>query len=96
MSELRNAINHIDAGILDLLKRRKELSLSVAKLKQEHTLPVLDKEREEELLSTLSHLIEIKDLKEEEEYLVQIWGKILEMSRDMQTKLHQDESSIER
>jgi monofunctional chorismate mutase len=50
IQELRKEIDKIDDEIIDLLKRRLEIARKIGKIKKERHLPVLDKEREKEVL----------------------------------------------
>ena len=50
LKELREQINDIDREMLDLFLRRMEVAENVAEYKRQNGLPVLDAERERELL----------------------------------------------
>ncbi len=88
LTKIRVEINQIDAGILELLQERTRLSLEVARIKADIGKPILDEAREAELLQNIKSRIENSELKDQDEHLLQIWGKILDMSRDVQTKFH--------
>lgn len=82
LTTLRTKISNLDAGILALLDERMRLALEIGSFKEQNNLNVLDKGREEELLETL-----VKQNQETiipDEKLLEIWGKILELSRDLQ------------
>lgn len=56
LSTIREKINNIDNQLVDLWKDRMELCLSVAEYKKENNLPVLDANRERELLDRVADL----------------------------------------
>ena len=51
MEELRSQIDEIDAGMVELYKRRMEIADRIGAYKREHGLPVYDSERERMLLN---------------------------------------------
>lgn len=75
--EIREQINNIDDQIIDLWKERMALSLQVAEYKKEHKLPILDEQREKELLDRISNLAgeELGD------YSRDLYEKIMSISR---------------
>lgn len=54
LDQLRRAIDEVDLRLLDLIRRRVELVLSVGEYKARHGLPVYDPERERRLLERLT------------------------------------------
>jgi len=80
----REKINAIDIQLLKLYEERMDLCRDVAAYKIENNMQVLDRSREEVILERVR-----KDTgnKEYEEYAVALFEKIMEMSRDMQTKM---------
>jgi len=54
IEELREEIDEIDEQILELLNRRAELAVSIGQVKTERSLPLVDEERERELLEELT------------------------------------------
>lgn len=54
LNELRTQINQIDDEILSLFLRRMELAAQVGAYKREHDLPILQPQREQEILDTVS------------------------------------------
>lgn len=58
LSDLRDAIDVVDAQMLELLRRRLELVLAVGELKQAQGVKVYDAERERMLLARLESLTE--------------------------------------
>lgn len=75
--EIREQINNIDDQIIALWKERMALSLQVAEYKKEHNLPILDEQREKELLDSISNLAgeELGD------YSRDLYEKIMSISR---------------
>ena len=54
ISELREQINQIDHEIVELYGKRMETAREIDRFKREHNLPVLDSERERELLNRVA------------------------------------------
>ena len=54
LNELRNEINQIDDEILRLFLRRMELAAQVGTYKRAHDLPILQPQREQEILDSVS------------------------------------------
>ena len=75
--EIREQIDNIDDQIIALWKERMALSLQVAEYKKEHNLPILDEQREKELLDRISNLAgeELGD------YSRDLYEKIMSISR---------------
>lgn len=75
--EIREQINKIDDQIIALWKERMALSLQVAEYKKEHNFPILDEQREKELLNRISNLAgeELGD------YSRDLYEKIMSISR---------------
>ena len=78
--EIREQINNIDDQIIALWKERMALSLQVAEYKKEHNLPILDEQREKELLDRISNFAG----EELEEYSRDLYAKIMSISRSYQ------------
>ena len=56
MNELRQQIDGIDRQIVDLYCRRMDVARAIGRYKQENNLPVLDSERERNLLNKVAEL----------------------------------------
>ncbi|MCK4268397.1 MAG: chorismate mutase [Actinomycetia bacterium] len=54
ISEYRKKIDSLDNHIAEQLNKRAEFSLAIRELKQEAKLPILDPQREQEILTRLS------------------------------------------
>lgn len=84
-TKLQNArvqINEIDAGILALLDKRLRLSGDISSAKKALGKDIFDPKREEELLNWLKK--KNKDTVIPDDKLLEIWGKIIELSRKLQ------------
>ncbi len=85
LSVIRKKINKIDAGILDLLDQRMRLAIEVAKAKKTTGLEIFDPERERGLLAKL--IEQNKKTLIPDEKLLEIWGKIIEISKETQKQV---------
>ena len=56
INELRQQIDDIDRRIVDLYCRRMDVARAIGRYKQENNLPVLDSERERNLLNKVAEL----------------------------------------
>jgi len=82
MKEIREKITELDEQLLKLLADRRKLSIEVIKYKELTSSPIRDKDREEELLSTL-----IKDGKKvglDANYITKVFYEIIEDSVRLQ------------
>lgn len=87
LQELRQQINEIDAELVPLFLKRMGVSLEVAKYKQAHNKPVLDKTRERELLKKVSEMTDDADLSL---YTRLLYSEIMGLSRSYQHKYFDD------
>lgn len=83
LNDIRREIDSIDTQIVDLFKRRMDCADKVAKYKQAHGLPVLDRSRERELLAHRGSQVP-EDLRSYARALFQL---LMEASRARQGKL---------
>lgn len=83
LDELRAEIDRIDKELLPLFLRRMELSSGVADYKRSVGKPVLDSEREKQVLESKMALVEDKK-KQNEVY--EFYAAIMSISRERQTK----------
>lgn len=83
LKELRNQIDNIDKEMVELFEKRMEVVLNVAKYKMENNLPILNKGREEEVLSKNSDYLTNKEL---ERYLKEFYIKLMDLSKDYQSQ----------
>ena len=83
LQDIREQINEIDEQLVPLFLKRMGLSTEVAKYKQAHNKPVLDKTRERELLKKVSAMTDDKDLSL---YTRLLYADIMGLSRSYQHK----------
>lgn len=81
----RQRIDVIDAGILALIQERMQLASQIAQIKSDTGLEIEDLAREEQLFSKLKKLNEETVIPDED--LLEIWGKIVELSKKIQGDL---------
>ncbi len=84
LQKARAVINETDAKMAELFVRRMEASRLVAEYKQEHGLPVYDAQREAQVISSNSLLIEDDDIRS---YYVNFMKSTMKLSRQYQHKL---------
>ncbi|MBU1446579.1 chorismate mutase [Patescibacteria group bacterium] len=84
LSSLREKIDKIDLNITMLLKERYKIVLEIGHLKHRNGLSIHDPQREKELLDKL--LKQCDDLKNEKNYIEDIFKSIFEKSREIQRK----------
>lgn len=82
LTQLRGKINEIDAGILALLDKRMKLALEISKTKKSIGKEIYDADREAELFDSL--IEKNKETILPDEKVLEIWGKIIELSRKIQ------------
>ena len=80
ISELRTQIDSIDKELVELFKKRMNVSADVAEYKRQNGMRVLDASRERALLAKVSEL----SGKEFEEYTRVLYATILDLSRSYQ------------
>ncbi len=90
ITELRNQIDEINRQIVDLYKKRMEVSGKIAAYKKENNLPVFDSERERKLLCSVS-----EQAGEEFEAGIRVlFTMLMELSRSYQNKLYTPPSEL--
>ncbi len=90
LTELRDQIDSIDRELVELFKRRMNVSAQVAEYKRRTGMNVLDSSRERALLNKVSEL----SGEEFEEYTRTLYATILDLSRSYQHKKLGDTSSL--
>jgi len=83
LNNIRTDISNIDEQMVNLIVRRMQLVLEVAKYKQENHLPVLDKSRERDILNRVTGIGE----EGFEEYLKTLFSVLFDMSRSYQIRV---------
>ncbi|MCK5460416.1 chorismate mutase [Candidatus Gracilibacteria bacterium] len=84
LTHLRKQLDEIDDGILVLLDKRMKLAVKIAEVKKKIGKPILDIVREEDLFQKLKDRNKKTILPDEK--MLEIWGKIVELSREMQER----------
>ena len=82
LSEIREKIDTVDEQLLALFLQRMELSEAVAAYKNEHHQPILNKQREREILSKVT-----EQSGDKERYAYHLFSTLLELSRSRQAEL---------
>lgn len=90
LKELRNNIDRIDSELVKLFQERMEIAAQVAKYKQENNLPVFNREREREVLNSVTARVS----PEFEGYTKTLYETIFNLSRSYQKKLIKPHSSV--
>ncbi len=80
LDEIRVKIDQIDRELIELLKKRMECSLEVAKIKKAENLPVYHPEREQEILDR----VRITAGQQYGEYVGEVYRNIMTVSRHLQ------------
>ncbi len=84
LNEARREINAVDAEMAKLFVRRMRAAEQVAEYKKEHALPILDPEREEQVVQNNAKLIEDENLRS---YYINFIRNNMAVSRAYQAKL---------
>ena len=82
LSEIREKIDAVDDQLLDLFLQRMDLSEEVAAYKNEHHLPILNKERERAILAKVT-----EKSGERERYAYHLFSTLFELARSRQAEL---------
>ena len=79
---LRNQIDEVDEQLIPLLMRRMDIAKDVAKYKVEHNIPVLNQEREQQILDSVA-----EKCGEQGEAIKTIFSATMDASRALQHKI---------
>lgn len=82
LTNLRDEINKIDKELLTLFIRRMNLVTNIAEIKRENGLPILNKERETEIIRRIS--AETPKFNDE---AAEFFQNIMDISKKIQAKL---------
>lgn len=82
LTDIRKEIDGIDNDILNLFLRRMTLSEQVAEYKNAHNMPILNRERERQILADVQ-----AKAGEKEEYAYHLFSRIIDLSRTRQNEL---------
>jgi chorismate mutase/prephenate dehydratase len=91
LSDVRQEIDSIDDELLELFKKRMDLSRKVAEYKSAHNMPILNKGREREILKRVSENSGDLDI-----YTHRLYSTIFELSRTYQAGLCATDSNVRR
>ncbi len=84
IEKLRKEIDSIDNNIIQLLSKRKGIVKKIADIKRQENKPVIDKEREHEIIHRLKKLSKEKGL--DEDFIGSVYEIIINNSRNEQGK----------
>ncbi len=87
--ELRNAIDKVDNDILNLFLKRMELSVQVAEYKQKNNLPILNREREREILKNV-----MQKAGDNEAYAYRLFSVLMALSKARQGNMMADGAPV--
>lgn len=82
LSEIRTKIDAVDDQLLELFLQRMQLSDEVAAYKNEHRLPILNKQREREILAKVT-----EKSGDKERYAYHLFSTLFELARSRQAEL---------
>ncbi len=88
LETLRKQILDLDTEIVRLLRKRMRLAQQIGDLKKELCIPVIDSLREEQVLK---HVCTLPHDPLSTAHLVELYQRILLISREMQTSLFSEE-----
>lgn len=89
LSEIRTKIDAVDDQLLQLFLERMALSEEVAAYKNEHHLPILNKQREREILAKVT-----EKSGEKERYAYHLFSTLFELARSRQAELISSPSQV--
>ncbi|CAM2900056.1 chorismate mutase [Hathewaya histolytica] len=81
IKNIRREIDNIDKELVRIFEERLNLSLKVMEYKKERSLPILDKNREEQVIKQAKE--NLNNIKYEE-YLEDFFTKLMEISKKVQ------------
>lgn len=84
LEEMRKNIDNVDDGILGLLRKRVEFSRGISRIKQTMGRPILDEQRERQIIHSLKKTAGEKGL--DEDFVVSLYRIIMENSKKVQAK----------
>ncbi|MBQ9347815.1 MAG: chorismate mutase [Oscillibacter sp.] len=90
LTEIRDKINRVDGEILRLFLERMDLADQTAAYKNAHHLPVLNREREREILAAVSEAAG-----DRERYAYHLFATLMELSRSRQAELISAPTKVE-
>jgi chorismate mutase len=89
LNRLRSRIDRIDKGIIRLLLKRSRAVERIGRLKKQQGIPVVDSEREREILSRIDTKIDLqKAAGAQREFVRKVYERIFTASREMERGEH--------
>ncbi len=82
LNQIRNKIDTLDDQLLELFLERMNLAEEVANYKNEHNLPIMNKQREREILAKVT-----EKAGDKERYAYHLYSTLFELSRSRQAEL---------
>jgi chorismate synthase len=82
LNDYRESIDKLDEDILILIKKRLNLAALIGAYKNNQNLPVIDENREKELLNSITKKAEILSLSSA--FIEKIWKQIIKESKELQ------------
>lgn len=79
---LRKQIDELDAQIIKCIEKRIETAISISELKKKENIPIVQKNRELEILDNVKKSCS----KSNQKYLIEIFELILKISKESQFK----------
>ena len=90
LSEIRTKIDAVDDQLLGLFLERMALSEEVAAYKNQHSLPILNKQREREILAKVT-----ERAGDRERYAYHLYSTLFELARSRQAELVSEPTQVE-
>ena len=87
LEEIRSEIDLLDKELAELFEKRFHLVKEVIDYKIENRLPILDEDREKEIIEKNTNYIEDLDL---QKYFRKVYSYMIETSRDYQEEILND------
>ena len=85
LDNYRLEINNIDEELLTLLKKRMKLSIKIGKFKKENNIPILNKNRENQVLERINTCNKKdNEIIISENFIDILWTSIMNYSKDLQ------------
>ena len=84
LESLREKIDSIDRKIVRLLEERMEISRQVGAYKSANNLPILDREREKDVIQSRADMLENREY---ENAVTEIFEHIMRISRECQGRV---------
>lgn len=85
LDELRQEIDEIDQEILKILVKRVEVVKQIGELKNEQNLPIVDEQRKEQVLESITQRAKIFHLSEE--FVKKLFQQIHDHSVELEKKV---------